>query len=211
MFCPQCGSPLEESCAFCPNCGAPVDRVSAPQPAPAPASAPVFCGTPVPPPAPRSKKKRWIPFAAVGTGVLLLVVLLLLCLPGGKTAPIRHYMKAVERNSVSEFEAAFPEEVLESNEFGKNYLESVYSELCDAYGEDFSIDYKILKDSRLDDDELETLAEQCSQAYDMEKSEFTDAYTIEVSVTVSGEKDSTTNTSSVTVFKYSGHWYLSPN
>jgi hypothetical protein len=184
MLCPTCGSLPEESSPGCSAAAAP----GAPQK-----------------PAPCSGKNRRLLFAAIGSGFLLLLVLLLFCLSDSKLTPIRYYYSGLERGSLSEFEKAFPGRGIDAADFYK-----FYQHLCAVYGGDFRLDYTIRKETRLDDAALETLAEKCAEGFDLPKSEITDAYTVSFFLTVSGEKDSAAESSALTVFEYGGHWYLYP-
>ena len=81
MFCPECGTRLNDGVRFCPNCGASVTPESAPAPAPFSPVGPPSPQAPVAPPAPPvtpgaggSNKPHKRNVAAIAAAVLVAVL-----------------------------------------------------------------------------------------------------------------------------------------
>ena len=87
-------------------------------------------------------------------------------------------------------------------------MEEFLEEMEDEFGKKAKVTYKITDADRLDEDDLKDLKKTMKDDYDISKKSVTDAYEIELEVTIKGEDDEDDTEMEVIVVKIDGKWYM---
>lgn len=231
-FCGNCGAQLSDDAVVCYNCGVNI----APQPQQAPAQyqqpqyqqAPyqqpqqAYAGGPTPADNAASaikekagafvnkcktdKKFLGIILGAVAAVVAIIVVLVLV-LGGGYEAAIDNYIDA----SLGDYDAyvdCFPEEVFEMMEkYDVAEDEDDFEKQADRM-KDYDIDYEIVKEEKVDDDDLDDIKSFLKKNFDIPKSDVKEAIEAKVKLTVSYDGEDRSDTEKLVVVNIDGDWYV---
>ena len=222
-FCGHCGSTLADNATFCPNCGAPAVDQTMPQQQfqqpqqfgqpqqfqqpqqfgqPQQFQQP-FGGQPAFQPAMPGGAKTAI-ICVIGAVVIGLVVLLLIILlGGGMEKPLKNHIKAYENcdyelfkdslTAEGKFKSASTITIPPESTFN-NHVKRLKS----TYGDDFKIEYKILKKEKVD-----------LGAYSLYSDYIDEIQKVNVEFTFSGSKKTGTSTKTFRIIKTEGKWVLS--
>ncbi len=87
-------------------------------------------------------------------------------------------------------------------------LEDERADLEEEFGEDFKIEYKILSQTDVDEDEFEEFKEYMEEYYGMDTDSFGACYEVEIKGTISGENDEETSEMTYHVVEFDGSWYI---
>lgn len=219
-FCGNCGAQLADDAVVCTNCGVNI----APQPQQAPVQyqqAPMqqaYAGGPTPADNAASaikekagafvnkcktdKKFLGIILGAVAAVVALIVVLVLV-LGGGYESAIDNYMDA----NCGDYDAyvdCFPEDVFELME---KYDVAEDEDDFDT-GIDYDIDYEIVKEEAVDEDDLDDIKTFLKESFDIAKSDVEEAVEAKVKMTISYGGEDMSNTMKLVVVNIDGDWYV---
>lgn len=231
-FCQNCGKALDDAVRFCDGCGAP-QQAAAPQAAPAApkqdsdfkktldkvvTEVKTFANGFVN----RCKADKKFLYTCIGAvaGVIVVIVLLSLLLGGGgMTKPIDLMIDVGFKGKVEKIKQMAPadyweymedeydmdvDDMIEEAEEG---LEDTLDYLEEEYGENIRVSYKVTKKKKLSDKKLEGIAEALADAYDLDEDKFTEAYELDVEMTIKGSEDDDEDENELTVIKYKGKWY----
>lgn len=201
MFCEKCGAQNPDNVMRCSNCGNELNAE--------------------PKTSVKDKimnSKYFIP--AVAAAAALLVIVLFVTLLGGnaKVAPVKRYFKSFATENVDKYLSAFPKKYIEKQEDENDDLEDEIEDLLEMfneyaeeeYGDRIRIKIKVTDKDKFDEDDLDDLRDRMKSYYDLSKSKITQAWELEVEVTIKGSEDKDTEDTDFIVFKYDGKWYLSP-
>ena len=230
-FCNHCGAALEDEAAFCNNCGGAVEAAPAPEAAPeaAPAKASFidqvkgFFGKLAA--AAKADPKR---AGIIGGGAALIIVLIVvLCIVLGGSSPdgvVGDYLKLMQaKASKSDIKNMMPKALWEyveeeyevelddvwewyDEEYKDNWEESLEG-MEEEYGKNVKISHKITDKEEMDEDDVEDLADELKEQYDIKKKSVTAAYELEVELTIKGSEDDDSNDMDMTAVKIDGKWY----
>ncbi len=212
MFCPNCGTQIDENALFCGVCGTKLSANEQPQYEQPQYEQPQY-EQPVYPQAP--KKNNIALFIAIGAVAVVAVVaiVLLLVLGGGGSGSakgaVELYMDVVT-GDFEKLENMAPKAVW-------NYLEDeeditikeMKSEMKESLSllSEMKITYKVGDSEKLDKDLTEDIAEELADIYDLDENSIKEARTFEVEITAKVLGESMTESEEVTVIKVGGSWY----
>lgn len=123
-----------------------------------------------------------------------------MCL-GLETADSTTYLKAFPNISQSYYSTRYTDE----------YLQSRLSDFEDLYGKNIKISYEIIKENRLDTDDIEDITYALNDKFSDENTDSTtvsDGYQLSIKIIVSGDNDSESYSGNVYVCKIDDLWYL---
>lgn len=213
-FCPNCGRQIEDESKGCPICDA------------KPETNPLtsknngdFGSAPV---NPNKSQTKNIAIILGGVVAFILVIVLLVSVAGGKPyeKAIDNYFDVFFSGEVEKIKSLAPEaywEYMEDEydldlddyiEDMEDEMEDYLEEMEDEFGKKAKVTYKITDADRLDEDDLKDLKDTMKDDYDISKKSVTDAYELELEVTIKGEDDEDDAEMDVIVVKIDGKWYM---
>lgn len=222
MFCTNCGSNLSNDTLFCNNCGTKV--VGQQQQATMNTGTVPFAVNQgstyggVQYPQKRGKNKWMIP-AIVGATVAIIILLwVVLMATPGYSKPVKYMVKGMQKGNYSVMLKAYPsfmrdemeEQILGYSDDAKEAMKKMHGILVAGYGKDFSISYKVMDKEKIDSSEVEDLEENINYRYDKDV-DIEAAYELEVKLTIKGELNRNSTTTTITVFKMGSKWYTIDN
>lgn len=169
MFCPNCGTQLEDGALFCGECGSKLQVIPVTEESPAEA------------PAPKSNKGLIIGLAAGAAALFLLLMIAAVCLivgmGGGYKKPIKDLVGLMnkENTDIGKFiEATLPDMFVDAYHTGvpilsefesfedtleeaKEGLEDSYDDWVDLYGKNWKVSYEITDEEQLSKSELKAI------------------------------------------------------
>lgn len=90
----------------------------------------------------------------------------------------------------------------------KDNAKEIKDEYKDEYGKNYKVTYKIKDKETLDKDDLEELAENISDRYDIKESKIKKAYELEIKFTIKGSEDKENSEMTLYSVKIGSKWYL---
>lgn len=152
---------------------------------------------------------------SVAAAILVLLYILLLRKP--YTQPVDYYCKGIEKLDGNYLFAAFNEDLLEEyfpdakdkdelKDLLEKSFELSYNEITEQFGENFSVSYKIQRETRMTDDELEETEKLFNEAYEDEYN-VNDGYTLKVKLIIDGKKTDSEVTT-LNVWKINDEWCM---
>jgi hypothetical protein len=92
---------------------------------------------------------------------------------------------------------------------GDDYMQSLYDDYTEQYGEKFKLSCKVIDRTKLSKDELEEYsAGATALCTDGSEIKIKKGYRLTVSMKYKGKADSNTQELSIVVIKYKGNWYI---
>ncbi len=149
--------------------------------------------------------------------ILSLVVCLAACGGSGYKSLVGDYVEAMNDCDAEKMLDALPKEYIDYMEDQgideddlidelEYYLELMFEELEDEYGDDIKITYKITENKKMDKDDLEDLQDEYDEMdYDIDIEE---ARELEVELTIKGDDDKDTDDLDLIIIKVDGEWYM---
>ncbi len=229
-FCGNCGTQLADDAVVCTNCGVNI----APQPQQAPAQyqqapqQPDYQQAPAGGPTPADnaaaaikaktgafvgklktdKKFLGIVIGAVAAVVALIIVLVLV-LGGGYESAIDNYIDA-QLGDYDSYVDCFPEDVFEMMEkYDVVEDEDDFEEMAEMVDEnDVDYDYEVLKETELDEDELDDIKSYLKKNLDISKDDVTEAIEAKIKLTASADGKENSRTQKLVIVKIDGDWYV---
>lgn len=227
-FCGNCGTELQDEAVVCSNCGC--NLAPEAQPAAQPdangavaAKASNFFDV---------LKEKLDGFLArfkadskfrnisigIGAGavvVIVLIIVLLCTLLGSsyKTA-LDNYFDATFSGDFDSYRASYPDKIwkkmsddaTDKKEFKSNFKD-FEEELEEEFGKNVKVDYKITEAEEYDEDDLDDIR-TALKLFGISKKTVTEAYELELELTIEGDEDEDTEDASFTVVKIDGDWYV---
>lgn len=164
------------------------------------------------------RRKVAVPLAVlISVAVAILVLLYILFFRKPYTQPVEYYCNGVEELNGNYLFAAFNEDLLEEyfpdtkdKDELKDLLEKSYemshNEIKERFGENFSISYRIQRENRMTDKELEEMEKLLNEAYEDEY-DVDDGYTLKVKLIIEG-KTTDSEISTLKVWKINDEWCM---
>lgn len=172
----------------------------------------------------RCKADKKFMYTCIGIAAAAVVVLVLLLSlvfgSGGMTKPIDTMIDVTFKGKVSKIKDLAPDDYWEwyEDEYdmdiddiiddAEDEFDDVIDYYEDEYGDNIRVSYKVEKKKKLSDKKLKGIAEALADRYDLDEDDFTEAYELDVEMTIKGSDDDDTDDSEMTVIKYKGKWYL---
>lgn len=229
-FCGNCGTELQDDAVVCSNCGmnvAPVVNVEQPQNpvneniTPAEKFVVVAKEKTVWLVDKMKSDKKFMSIVLGGVaGVLAIIVALVFILNlGGYNKAIEKYIDATYYGDVDAYLDSIPGDYLEDmlelsgmseKDFKENFeksYESILDSYVSKYGDDYTVDFEVVDEYELTDDDFEDVLDDF-KALGISKKSITEAYEIEVEFTIDGSKRKDTVDKDFTAVKIDGDWYL---
>jgi len=156
---------------------------------------------------------------AAAAVVVLIVLLALVFGGGGMTKPIDTMIDVSFKGKVEKIKDMAPAEYWEymEDEYdmdiddvideAEEEFDDMIDSLEDEYGDNIRVSYKVEKKKKLSDKKLEGIAEALADAYDLDEGDFTEAYELDLEMTIKGSEDDDSDDNEMTVIKYKGKWY----
>jgi hypothetical protein len=92
---------------------------------------------------------------------------------------------------------------------GEDYMQSIYEDYTEQYGEKFKLSCKVIDRTKLSKDELkEYSASATALCTDGSEIKIKKGYRLTVSMKYKGKNGSNTEELSIVVIKYKGDWYI---
>ena len=172
----------------------------------------------------RCKADKKFLYQCIGIGaavVVVLVVLLALVFGGngGMTKPIDNMIAVTFKGKVEKIKDMAPAEYWEwyEDEYDMDIddiieeAEDEFDDMMDYYEEEYGdnvrVSYKVKDKKKLSDKKLEGIAEALADRYDLDEDKFTEAYELEIEMTIKGSEDDDEDDAEFSVIKYKGKWY----
>lgn len=170
----------------------------------------------------KADKKYLYTCAGIAGGAVLVLVLLLALVfggNGGMTKPIDTLIDVAFKGKIEKITDLAPEEywdyleeeydvdiddILDEAEDSFDDMMDTYE---DEYGDNIRVSYKVEDKKKLSDKKLEGIAEALADEYDLDEDDFTEAYELDVEMTIKGSEDDDDQNAEITVIKYKGKWY----
>lgn len=155
---------------------------------------------------------------AIGAGAVVAIVLIvvLLCALFGNSykSAINNYFDATFSGDFDAYRASYPDKIwkkmsddaTDKKEFRSDFKD-FKEELEEEFGKDVSFDYKITEVEEYDEDDLDDVR-TALKLYGIPKKTVTEAYEVEIELTIEGDDDEDTDDTSLTVVKIDGDWYV---
>lgn len=165
------------------------------------------------------KKFMYTCIGIAGGALLAIILLIVLLSGGGMTQPIDTLIDVTFEGKVSKIknlapaeywdylEEEYDVEIDEIIEEAEDEFDDMMDELEDQYGKNIRVTYKVVDKKKLSDKKLEGIAEALADEYGLDEDKFTEAYDLEVEMTIKGSEDDDEDESEITVIKYKGKWY----
>lgn len=169
----------------------------------------------------RRIKKRKLNMRFIVPSVL--VVFLILFIPisisnGGYKGLMKDYCKSINKQNYQLYKNSFPSFITENGledlmlfayDSGENYIQSIYNDYTQQYGEKFKLSCKVIDRTKLSKDKLaQYSADSTSLCTDGSEIKIKKGYKLTISMKYKGKIDTNTQELSVIVIKYDGHWYI---
>ncbi len=168
----------------------------------------------------KSDKKFFGIVAGVAAGVVVLIVaLIFISNLGGYNNAIEKYVDATYFGDADAYIDSIPDEYLDSmlklsgmseKEFKENFenaYESVLKTYKTKYGDDYSVDFEVVDEFKLEGDDYDELLDELKLLGIVKKS-VSEAYEIEVEFTIDGSERKETVDKDFIAVKIDGDWYL---
>lgn len=171
----------------------------------------------------RCKADKKFMYTCIGVAAAAVVVLILLLSlvfgGGGMTKPIDNLIAISFKGKVEKIKDMAPPEYWEymEDEYdmdiddmiddAEDSMDDMLDYYEDEYGDNIRVSYKVTKKKKLSDKKLEGIAEALADAYDLDEDKFTEAYELDVEMTIKGSEDDDEDETEMTVIKYKGKWY----
>lgn len=120
------------------------------------------------------------------------------------------YVKAYTKADLKAEKDIFPEFYLKANEkyVNQEALNKETENAKEKFGDDFNITYKVDKETKMSDEDLQALNEKMKKNIE-DAIDATECYTYEGTIELKGSKNSTTGTlSTIARCNYDGTWYI---
>lgn len=160
----------------------------------------------------------------IATFFLAIAVAIIILFYPRKTVPISHFYKALQNGSVTELQKCMPADAWsyaagqysadETHEdtfrdYMDDYVTSMHGLLTERYGKKLKISYRVTNKEEFDNEELNALAKDLYQRYEIDPVTVTEACTITVNTTCKGTLLTETSYSDIfVVYRMNGKWYL---
>ncbi len=217
-FCRQCGAQLEDDAVKCEACGLELQQEpeNNQQSVNAEADAQPQEGAP----APKKLNNRNIAIIAVAAVVVIIVLIVALTSGGGYKSAINNYIDVMIKGKVDKIEKLAPKEYWEYYEDtydkdiddvekeAEDMVELIIDMLEDGYGKNIKVSYKVTKEDKLTESELNKIREGANSKYEITRKSITEGYEIDADMTIKGDDDEMTSEGSAVVVKINGSWYL---
>ena len=218
-FCRQCGAQLEDDAVKCEACGLELQQEpeNNQQSVNAEADAQPQEGAP----APKKLNNRNIAIIAAAAVVVIIVLIVALTSGGGYKSAINNYIDVMIKGKVDKIEKLAPKEYWEYYEDtydkdiddvekeAEDMVELIIDMLEDGYGKNIKVSYKVTKEDKLTESELNKIREGANSKYEITRKSITEGYEIDADMTIKGDDDEMTSEGSAVVVKINGSWYLS--
>ncbi len=159
--------------------------------------------------------KQQLILIAAGAAVVVLVIILICALSGGGyKGAIKNGIKFMETGKLTYAKKLAPKEYTEYliDEYYDGDKDDFWDDVCDNSDDDYKYSYTIKKAEKLDKNDLDDLRdeyESICENWDMDVDDVSAAYEVKIRVTTTDDDGEKYNdTSTVTVFKYKGKWYV---
>lgn len=157
--------------------------------------------------------------------ILILVVSLILIIVvsvsasnGGYKSLIKNYCKSIVSMDYEKYKSLFPpfyvdngleDLILFSYDTGDAYMQHLYDDYVEQYGEKVKLSSKITTRTKLSKDELTTYSQEATAVCtDGTEINLKKGYNLTVSIKYKGKSNTETKELSVVVVKYDGNWYI---
>ena len=210
-FCQKCGQQIDQNLISCPYCGA--KNVANPY-----YKQTSFPGNILE----KFKKLNTRGIAIIGggaLGVIVLIILLVCLLSGGKDGAVESQYEAMYEGSKGAVEDLAPSETWDemedeySVEFKEVYeefedmAEENQEELEDEFGKNASLSYEIVYENEVKKSTFNEMKDWLKEYAGIDKGDVKDAVTVGVVVTAKGAKGTESHCSEITLVKIGGTWY----
>lgn len=172
----------------------------------------------------RCKADKKFMYQCIGIAAAALVVLIVLLAlvfggNGGMTKPIDNLIAITFKGKFEKIKDMAPAEyweymeeeydldiddLIEEAEENADDMMDYYE---DEYGDNIRVSYKVTDKKKLSDKKLEGIAEALADDYDLDEDKFTEAWELDVEMTIKGSEDDDEQENEMTVIKYKGKWY----
>ena len=224
-YCKQCGTLLEEAAKVCPFCGCACEDET-------PQSTPAEISDEIPAAAPKKRSSKVFLIAAVillGAIIIATAVYLVFFNPATtinqhySVAAVDHYYSVVLDNidqvgslAPNEYWTLYasrieytPEKYIESEiRTAENRLSRWTAHNQDYYGEDFSLQYKVIDQELFTEQEVEKIAGILETDFGIKKYQVTSAYHLFIKITTEGTEYKNTYVRPVCAVQIRSEWYL---
>lgn len=226
-FCRQCGAQLEDDAVKCEACGAEIKPAEETNQQPADAQAQAVAsdaenGENANPnaPAPKKLSTRNIAIIAAAAVVVIVVLIVALTAGGGYKSAINNYIDVMIKGQVNKLDKLAPQEYWEYYEDNydmniddlekdaEDMVDTIIDMLEEEYGDNVRVSYKVTKEDKLTDNELNEIREGVNDRYGIARKSVTEGYDISFDTTVKGNDDEMTSEASAYIVKIDGGWYL---
>ena len=215
-FCRQCGAQLEDDAVKCEACGLELQQEpeNNQQSVNAEADAQPQEGAP----APKKLNNRNIAIIAAAAVVVIIVLIVALTSGGGYKSAINNYIDVMIKGKVDKIEKLAPKEYWEYYEDtydkdiddvekeAEDMVELIIDMLEDGYGKNIKVSYKVTKEDKLTESELNKIREGANSKYEITRKSITEGYEIDADMTIKGDDDEMTSEGSAVVVKINGSW-----
>ena len=223
--CKKCGALLEDEAKVCDFCGTVLDLANATEDAPQ-AAEPVAAETAAIPQK-RSPKKKLLIVGGIALGVIAIAVAAFLLFyypstPVAAATAVDKYFSVVLGNA-DQAESLAPEEywIKEAGRYQSTesylerqiaYIDSYYEAWTEsrkeAYGDDFTFEYKVIDSELLTGDEADEIASALVSEYDISKSRISFIYRLFIKTTTEGSVKKNVYARQVYAVRIGSAWYL---
>ena len=185
-FCRQCGAQLEDDAVKCEACGLELQQEpeNNQQSVNAEADAQPQEGAP----APKKLNNRNIAIIAAAAVVVIIVLIVALTSGGGYKSAINNYIDVMIKGKVDKIEKLAPKEYWEYYEDtydkdiddvekeAEDMVELIIDMLEDGYGKNIKVSYKVTKEDKLTESELNKIREGANSKYEITRKSITEGY-----------------------------------
>ena len=123
---------------------------------------------------------------------------------------LENYFKGVEEKDPDKYLKAFADVYADyyySDSIDEDYMEDMMESIEEECGDNVKISYEVKKEEKIDDDGLKTIQKYAKEMYN-EDVKIEAGYELKVKVTIKGDDDENSTTTTLYVYKVDGKWGL---